>query len=109
MDKVLEFLTETTNLTIDENLQFNEYILYQNYPNPFNPSTKIGWQMPEAGYITIIIYDVLGNRVKNLVNEYKQPGRYEIDFNASDLSSGVYFYQIQTGNFWESNKMMIVK
>jgi len=86
-----------------------EFILYQNYPNPFNPSTKISWQSPVNSHQSLKIYDVLGNEVANLVNEYKPAGSYEVDFDASALSSGVYFYKLQAGDFLQTKKMILIK
>jgi len=87
--------------------------LSQNYPNPFNPSTKIRFSIPanlsNAGLTTLKVFDVLGNEVATLVNENLSNGTYEVDFNASGLSSGVYFYSIKTGNNSISKKMMLVK
>lgn len=85
------------------------YGLEQNYPNPFNPTTKIRWQSPSAGYQTLKVYDVLGNEVITLVEEYRNAGTYEIDFDASKLSSGVYFYQYKAGDFSSTKKMVILK
>jgi hypothetical protein len=87
----------------------SEFILHQNYPNPFNPRTKISWQSPVSRHQTLKIYDVLGNEVANLVNEYKPAGRYEVDFNASSLSSGIYFYKLQAGSFIQTKKMILLK
>lgn len=109
MSKVLDYLSDLTDMSDNINYTPQEYVLYQNYPNPFNPSTIISWQIPEAGYITIVIFDVLGRRIKTLINEYKQPGKYEISFNAADLSSGVYYYQLKTENYKATNKMMVIK
>jgi hypothetical protein len=86
-----------------------KFSLEQNYPNPFNPSTKIIWQSPVTGHQTLTIYDVLGNEIVKLVDEFKSAGSYEIDFNASKLSSGVYFYQIQAGTFVETKKMILIR
>jgi hypothetical protein len=86
-----------------------EFLLYQNYPNPFNPSTKISWQSPTSGRQTLKIYDVLGNEKATLVDEYKQAGSYEIEWNASDLPSGIYFYQLKTESFIETKKMTLLK
>ena len=86
-----------------------EFALRQNYPNPFNPSTKISWQTPISGYQTLKVYDVLGNEVASLVNGEKPAGIYEISFNASQLSSGVYFYKLQLGSFIETKKMTLIK
>lgn len=91
----------------------NIFSLQQNYPNPFNPSTKISWQTPVGSWQTLKVYDVLGNEVATLVNEYRPAGNYEIDFNASSIkhqpSSGVYFYQLKAGEFVNSKKMILMK
>jgi hypothetical protein len=87
----------------------NYYSLEQNYPNPFNPSTKIKYTIPRAGDVKITVYDILGKEVAVLVNEYKNPGIYSIDFNASALSSGVYFYKIRAGDFTDTKKMLLIK
>lgn len=86
-----------------------EFHLYQNYPNPFNPSTVIGYQLPVSGIITLKVYDVLGNEIVILVNEEKQPGNYEVEFDASGLTSGVYFYKIQAGYFTYIKKMVLIR
>jgi photosystem II stability/assembly factor-like uncharacterized protein len=87
----------------------NAFTLYQNYPNPFNPTTKISWQSPRTGYQTLKVYDVLGNEVVTLVDEFRSAGTYEIDFDASKLSSGVYFYQLKAGDFISTKKMILLK
>ena len=86
-----------------------EYRLSQNYPNPFNPNTKISWQSPAGGVQTLKIYDVLGNEVATLVNEYKPAGSYEITWSADQLPSGVYFYQLKAENYIETKKMILLK
>ncbi|MDD3807252.1 MAG: T9SS type A sorting domain-containing protein [Candidatus Marinimicrobia bacterium] len=83
--------------------------LYQNFPNPFNPSTKISWQSSVNSHQTLKVYDVLGNEVATLVDEYRLAGNYEIDFDASNLSSGIYFYCLKTGNLIEARKMILFK
>jgi photosystem II stability/assembly factor-like uncharacterized protein len=103
------------------NQEFN-YSLEQNYPNPFNPSTKIKFTIPtppsssplskgrnEVGFVTLKVYDVLGNEIATLVNEYKPAGRYETDFNADGLTSGIYFYKLQAGSFVETKKMILIR
>lgn len=85
------------------------FVLYQNYPNPFNPGTKISWQTPVGVWNTLKIYDVLGNEIATLVNEFKQSGRHEVYFDASKLSSGVYYYQLKAGDFIQSKKMLLLK
>jgi len=84
-------------------------ILYQNYPNPFNPTTKINFAIPKSGFVTLKIYDILGREIKTLVNEIKQAGNYTIDFNASEFSSGVYFYRLESGMFREIKRMVLIK
>ena len=85
------------------------YELSSNFPNPFNPATTIKYQIPNAGFVTLKVYDVLGNEVATLVNERKEKGRYQITFDASVLSSGVYIYQIRSGNFIDTKKMILMK
>jgi|WetSurMetagenome_2_1015567.scaffolds.fasta_scaffold01309_2 hypothetical protein len=85
------------------------YKLSQNYPNPFNPSTKISWQSPTGSWQTLKIYDVLGNEVATLVDEYKPAGTYEVEWNAGDFPSGIYFYQLKTENYIETKKMILMK
>lgn len=87
----------------------NEFYLSQNYPNPFNPETKFTYNLPEASFVSIKIYDVLGNEVRTLVNEYKSSGKYDLIFNANDLSSGIYFYCLRTGNNFITKKMTLLK
>ncbi|MHB8338212.1 MAG: T9SS type A sorting domain-containing protein [Ignavibacteriaceae bacterium] len=79
------------------------------YPNPFNPSTIINYQLPEAGIVSLRIYDTMGRGVKTLVNELKAKGSYNISFDASHLSSGVYFYQLRAGDFVSIKKMVLLK
>ena len=93
-----------------------EFILYQNYPNPFNPITTIKYSIPNVIStegrnlnVTLKVYDVLGNEVATLVNEFRNAGSYEVNFNASSLSSGIYFYQLQVGSFIQSKKMILIK
>ncbi len=85
------------------------YSLSQNYPNPFNPSTIIKYQIPKEGYVVLKVYDILGNNVKTLVDGYKTQGKYSVNFNASNLSSGVYFYQLRAGNFVAAKKLLLLK
>jgi len=107
---------------IEEDQSFNEYTiakdfyLYHNYPNPFNPNTKIKYQIPELSFVTLKVYDVLGNEIAKIVSEEKPAGSYEIEFDASSLPSGVYFYRLQAvptgrqaGSFAETKKMVLLR
>jgi hypothetical protein len=85
------------------------YSLNQNYPNPFNPSTKISYQLPKSGYVTLKVYNALGKEVTTLVKEEKQAGKYSVDFSALGLSSGIYFYSIHSGSYYATRKMIILK
>jgi hypothetical protein len=80
-----------------------------NYPNPFNPETTIKYRIPEDGFVTLRIYDVLGREVKLLVSEQKTKGEYSINFDASALVSGMYFYQLKVNNIISTKKMMLLK
>lgn len=86
-----------------------EFELYQNYPNPFNPSTKITYSIPYKSFIFLRVYDQLGSLVGELVQEEKEAGKYEVNFTASGLSSGIYFYRLQAGSFVETKKMILMK
>ena len=83
--------------------------LHQNFPNPFNPSTRINYQISELSFVMIKVYDVLGNEVKTLLREEKPIGGYEVEFNATGLPSGIYFYRIQAGDFSETKKMVLLR
>ena len=85
------------------------YQLSQNYPNPFNPSTIISYQLPKQGFVSINIYNILGQKVAQMVNETQSAGSYKVNFDASNLTSGIYIYQIQAGSFVQSKKMILLK
>jgi len=94
----------------------NDFLLYQNFPNPFNPTTKIKFTIPasplsfgEGQGVRLIVYDILGNEIATLVNEEKPAGEHEVEFDASGLTSGIYFYKLQAGNFVETKKMVLLK
>ena len=94
---------------VEAELQPFAFQLEQNYPNPFNPSTKISWQSAVSGHQTLKIYDVLGNEVATLIDEYRVAGNYEIDFDATGLSSGVYFYKLIIADYSSTKKMILMK
>ena len=83
--------------------------LSQNYPNPFNPTTKISYQIPKSSYVTLKVYDVLGNEIATLVNEVKPAGSYGVEFNAANLPSGVYLYRLQAGSFVQTKNMILLR
>jgi len=85
------------------------FSLEQNYPNPFNPSTKIKYSIPRSSDFVLKIFDVLGREITTLVNEVKSTGIYELEFDASNLPSGTYFYQLRAGSFIETKKMILIK
>jgi hypothetical protein len=91
----------------------SEFNLEQNYPNPFNPSTNIRFRISDFGFVSLKLFDVLGNEVAILVSEEKQPGDYEIEFNSSSIkhlpSSGIYFYQFRAGSFTDTKKMILLR
>jgi hypothetical protein len=105
-----------TNLDESEQ-KLTSFYLSQNYPNPFNPVTKIKYTIPSVTLrqaqsdilVTLKVYDILGREVATLVNEEKPAGEYEVEFNAANLPSGIYFYQINAGNFVETKKMVLLK
>jgi photosystem II stability/assembly factor-like uncharacterized protein len=98
-----------TNVENESSIAPNSLVLEQNYPNPFNPSTTIKFSVPERSNTIIKVYNTVGSEVATLLNEVKQPGTYEVDFNAANLSSGAYFYSVQTDNFREVKKMILIK
>jgi len=89
--------------------EFNDYCLSNNFPNPFNPSTKIEFRIADYGFVSLKVYDVLGNEIATLVNEEKPVGSYEVEFNASNLPSGVYFYTLRSNNFMATKKLALLK
>ena len=86
-----------------------KYTLFQNYPNPFNPVTNIQYSISNEGYIMLRIYNSLGEEIKTLVSEQQTIGNYSVNFNASDLPSGIYFYTLVAGNYRETKKMILLK
>jgi len=98
------FIEDENNFT-----QPKDFLLQQNSPNPFNPSTSIQYAINSTQFVTLKVYDLLGREVATLVNEEKIAGKYEVDFNASSLASGIYFYKLQSGNFVQTRKMILLK
>jgi enterochelin esterase family protein len=114
IDRMLEyFFPGSSSDVIADDITPVDFILYQNYPNPFNPTTRISWQSAIDSWQTLKVYDVLGNEVAILIDEFKLAGSYEIEFetnlNIQNLVSGIYFYQLNVGNFTETKKMVLIK
>jgi len=93
---------------ISENIPEN-YFLFQNYPNPFNPKTRIIYQLPKSQFVSLKVFDILGKEVTTLVSENQSPGSYQVEFDGSSLSSGVYFYRIKAGEFYAVKKFVVLK
>lgn len=103
------FLTSDKTSSVNEIMNINNYVLNQNYPNPFNPSTEIRYRISEDRNVLLKVYDILGNEVATLVNEFKDAGSYSVSFDAGKLSSGIYYYQLRAGEFVETRKMLLMK
>lgn len=99
----------TTNVEPNEEEIIYSYKLYQNYPNPFNPTTRIKYETSRSSDVRLKVYDSLGQEIQTLVDEFKPAGSYEVEFNASQLSNGVYFYELRTGDFRDVKKLILVK
>jgi hypothetical protein len=108
-NKVLAYYTDITSADDKTELTLNQYLLYQNYPNPFNPSTKITYEIPLSGNVEIKVFDVLGNEISTLVNEFKTSGKHEVLFSEENIPAGVYIYRIKSGSYLEARKMVLQK
>jgi hypothetical protein len=106
---VLSFDSTIVNIEDGENKLLDDYNLSQNYPNPFNPKTTIEFSTGKAGFVKILVYNTLGQKIETLINEFKNPGTYEVQFDATNISSGVYYYRIESGTFSKVNKMIVLK
>jgi Secretion system C-terminal sorting domain len=106
--KINFYYNNATHINIDNYLN-SDYNISQNYPNPFNPSTKIQYTLPQSGVTRIYLFDILGREILKLVDEFKEAGNYEIEFNAEHLSNGIYFYKINSGNYSKTKKMVLLK
>lgn len=93
----------------DEEASVKDFSLEQNYPNPFNPSTRINYQIAKDDFVTLKIYDIIGNEVADLIHEKQPAGKYSIDFNAAKLPSGVYLYRLQVRDYIQTRKMTLIK
>lgn len=110
IDGVVYGDTSLNPVSVDDNEPSpEEYFFKQNYPNPFNPFTNIDFYLPNRTWVQLKIYDLLGNEITELINEEKDAGNYELLFNGSELSSGIYFYKIVANGFQETKKMTLIK
>lgn len=103
------FSLENTTSVDDGKIISDNFLLDQNFPNPFNPSTKISWSTNVAGKQTLKIYNILGNEVATLVDEFKEAGSYSVEFNSKGLTSGIYFYTLSLGNKSQTKKMILLQ
>ncbi len=101
--------THSSIINVEVDLLPENYTLMQNYPNPFNPGTVISYQLPLSSNVTLEVYDILGNKIAVIVNEFKEAGNYEISFDAEGLSSGIYFYSLHAGDFSQVKKMLLMR
>jgi hypothetical protein len=105
-----DFMVSTFPVSVKQiSSTIKDFSLSQNYPNPFNPTTKIGFSVPLSNYVDLRVYDLLGREVQVLASSYMTAGEYEIDFDGRNLSSGMYYYRLQTGDNVAVKKMTIVK
>jgi arabinogalactan endo-1,4-beta-galactosidase len=108
LSSISAFDTTLTDISTAEKV-VDEFYLFQNYPNPFNPTTTIKFNLPEAGNVKLTLFNILGQELKTLVNEFKESGVHTINFNASDLNSGVYIYKLEVNGFSLIRKMTLIK
>lgn len=109
MRAILNWFDIPTSIDAENNITVSDFTLFQNYPNPFNPSTVISFQLPVNGMVSLKVYNVIGQQVAELVNEVRQAGVHTVEFDASNLPSGVYIYRLNTGNYTSTRKMMLMK
>ncbi|MFA7288926.1 MAG: T9SS type A sorting domain-containing protein, partial [Melioribacteraceae bacterium] len=108
-DVKLELVNDPGTSVEDNGIIPSRYELSQNYPNPFNPTTKIVYNIPQEGVVTLKVFNMIGQEVASLVNEIKSAGSHQINFNAKELASGMYIYRIQVGSFTSAKKMLLIK
>jgi hypothetical protein len=100
----------TVGIQSDETEEIpTSFSLEQNFPNPFNPTTTIQFSLPQSGDVSLKIYNLLGEEIKTLADEYREAGKHSVQFNANSLASGIYFYRLQAGSFIETKKMILIK
>ncbi len=107
-----KFLVKVHNTPVsvdNENLIVSDFKLFQNYPNPFNPNTVISWKSPVGSWQTLKVYDISGNEVATLVDEYREAGKHDVRFDGENLASGIYFYKLSTESFVQVRKLILIK
>lgn len=111
LSRLNEILQSRFGLNSDESNKTipKEYHLHQNFPNPFNPTTTIRYDLPKDGLVQLEVFDILGRKITTLVNTRQSAGRYDINFDASNLASGIYIYKLQSGEYNSSKKMIFLK
>jgi len=102
-------IRDTVTAVDDENFELISYLLEQNYPNPFNSTTNIRYSIPQSGRVTFKVYDLMGREVAALIDRYQESGSYNVIFQADNLASGIYFYQLQSGDFMSTKKLIVLK
>jgi len=102
-------ITATISGVEDELNSPEKFQLSQNYPNPFNPTTRIEFRIADFGFVSLKVYDNLGREIETLINEEKSAGEYEVELNAANLPSGIYFYELKAGVYSETKKMILIK
>jgi len=105
-DLVKDFVTDVEDIVSSDP---NEFVLYQNYPNPFNPTTKVNYELRITNYVELSIYNLLGQKIVTLVSEKQKAGNYQVEWDASQYGSGVYYYQLRAGEYQEVKKMILIK
>jgi hypothetical protein len=108
-DIVLKTATLVVGTNNESNITPDKFAVYQNYPNPFNPTTSIKFDIPKNAFVTLKVYDVIGKEVATLINEVRTAGSYNVDWNASFYPSGVYFYKLESKDFTETKRMLLIK
>ncbi len=109
VNAAIEWINNTSSIEKNNNEMISDYHLSNNFPNPFNPTTKIKYQISELSFVSLKVFDVLGNEITTLINEEKPAGSFEVELDAAQLPSGIYFYRLQAGSFVETKKMVLMK
>jgi hypothetical protein len=104
-----QYFGKSATKSKEENNEVNEFALLENFPNPFNPTTSIKYRIPEDSFVELRIFDILGREIITLINEKQEAGNHTVQFDASNLPSGIYIYRIVSGTFTATKKMILLK